>query len=160
MADAIDIIGPRAVAAITAFRDIAAVREALRARFGAAPPETAAWIEANGTRLSCLAPERFLVQADHAANLPHTLASLLDGIAAVTDQSDLWHTVAITGPSAADRLARIVPVDLDASVFPSGALALTRDLHIDIRLWRIGALAWELAVARSHAAYVTHALNA
>ncbi len=159
MADPIAPLPPRSVAAITAWRDVAAVREVLRTHFGAAPPEAPGWIEAGGTRLSCLAPNRFLVQGDREAALPSALAPLLDGIAAITDQSDLWHTVTIAGPTAAGLLARIVPVDLDGSVFPAGSLALTRGSHIDVRLWRLGETEWELAVTRSHAATIAHALT-
>ncbi len=159
MADTIRATPPRSVAAITAFRDAARVRDALRAHFGAEPPQTPGWIETNGARLSCLAPDRFLAQAPSDATLPATLAPLLEGIAAVTDQSDLWHTLTITGPQASDRLARIVPVDLHPSVFPAGALALTRGFHVDIRLWRLGSEEWELAVSRSHAATIAHALD-
>lgn len=150
---------PRSVAAITAFGDASRLRDALRAHVGAEPPDTPGWIEAGATRLSCLAPERFLAQGPRDAALPGTLAALLDGIAAVTDQSDLWHTVTIAGPQASDRLARIVPVDLHPTAFPVGALALTRGFHVDIRLWRLGADEWELAVARSYARTIAHALG-
>lgn len=158
MADATRTVPPRSIAAITAF-DVAQVREALRTQFGTAAPDTPGWVEADGVRLSSLAPTRLLAQADRHTNLPATLATLLGDIAAVTDQSDLWHTVAIAGPSAVERLARIVPVDLDRSVFPVGHLALTRGFHIDIRLWRLDDQQWELAVARSHAAHLAHALG-
>ena len=151
MADAIRTTPPRSVAAVTALRDPARVRDALRRHFRTAPSETAGWVDAAGTRLSRLAPDRFLVQGARDSAVPATLAPLLDGIAAVTDQSDLWHTVTITGPSAADHLGRIVPVDLHLSVFPAGRLALTRGQHVDLRLWRLGAEEWELAVARSYA---------
>lgn len=157
MADVISIAPARSIAAVTAYRDVARTREALRAHFGAAPPITAGWIDAVGLRLSCLAPDRFLVQGSRNSALAAKLAPLLDGHAAVTDQSDLWHTVAIT--AAADLLARIVPVDLDLAAFPPGHLALTRGFHVDVRLWRLAERDWELAVVRSHAAYIAHALE-
>ena len=159
MADAITINAPRAIAAIAAFGDVSRLSDILQGEFGTAPPETSGWVEAGGVRLSRIAPNRVLVQGDRATNLAARLATLCDGIAAVTDQSDLWHSVTIAGPSAPERLARIVPVDLDQSVFPAGHLALTRGFHVDIRLWRLGDQKWELAVARSHAAYLAHALD-
>jgi sarcosine oxidase subunit gamma len=54
------------------------------------------------------------------------LAAALAEPAAVTDQSDAWSGLALSGPSAAAVLARLVPIDLDPAAFPPGAVARTR----------------------------------
>ncbi len=47
----------------------------------------------------------------------------LDGIAALTDQSDGWSVFQLTGPGAVDVLARLVPLDLRPASFGKGACA-------------------------------------
>jgi len=142
---------PRSIAGIAAFRDHAAVLAALQSEFGMSPPEASAFIEGAGVTVSCLGPSRYCAAADRAADLPRRLAAALSGLAAVTDQSDLWHLFALSGPGAADALSRVVPIDLAEEAFPVGALALTRAGHFNVRLWRIDVQTYEIAVPRSYA---------
>jgi sarcosine oxidase subunit gamma len=109
--------------------------------------------------LSCLAPGRYLATADRLADLPSRFARSLSSLAAITDQSDLWHTLTLTGPAAALVLARLVPINLAPEIFPVGALALTRAGHLDVRLWHIADATYELATPRSYAADLDHALH-
>jgi sarcosine oxidase subunit gamma len=161
MSDALGLTepAPRSIAGIASFRDHAALLDALQSEFGLAPPATAAFVEASGVTLSTLAPSRYLAMADREAALPRRLVAALSAHAAITDQSDLWHLFALSGPGASDALSRVVPIDLAPEAFPIGALALTRAGHLNVRLWHIAAQAYEIAVARSYADDLRHDLE-
>jgi len=142
---------PRSIAGIASFRDHAALLAALQSEFGVSPPAGSAFVEASGVCLSTLAPFRYLAMADRSADLPRRLVAALSTHAAITDQSDLWHVFALSGPGVSDALSRVVPIDLASEAFPVGALALTRAGHFNVRLWHIDARTYEIAVPRSYA---------
>jgi sarcosine oxidase subunit gamma len=50
---------------------------------------------------------------------------LLDGLAAVTDQSDGWTCLRLGGLGVAEVLARLTPIDLREPAFPPGTTART-----------------------------------
>jgi sarcosine oxidase subunit gamma len=72
----------------------------------------------------------------------------------------MWAAWRLCGAHARDCLARVVPVDLDPDIFQVGNLALTRAGHLDVRICRIEADAYEITVTRSTAADLLHALSA
>ena len=152
-------VPPRSVAGIASFRDEAALHSALAAEFGASVPSKASFLQAGPITLACIAPTRFLASGDAGANLPARLARTLDGLAAVTDQSDMWATWRASGAGVREWLARVVPIDLEKSVFQVGDLALTRAGHLDVRIWRVAGEAYEIAVTRSAAGNLLHALE-
>jgi heterotetrameric sarcosine oxidase gamma subunit len=86
--------------------------------------------------------QAFLLDADPAP---------LEGIAALTDQSDGWCGLTLTGAAATDVLSRLVPVDLRLSVLPSGACIRTGLNHMNAVLWRTAPDAFTLLVFRSMA---------
>jgi sarcosine oxidase subunit gamma len=155
----IEQAAPRAIAGIAAFRDRAALRAALQSEYGTPPPTTQAFIQAGPVTLSCLSPTRYLAAAPRDTALPAHLAHTLAGLAAVTDQSDLWAIFTLSGPQGRDRLARLVPIDVAPNIFRIGALALTRAGHVDVRVWRVGEDLYDIAVARSYGADLRHALG-
>jgi sarcosine oxidase subunit gamma len=155
----IQLAAPRSIAGIAAFRNRDGLLAALQAEFGVAVPTAPRWVEAAEVMLSCLAPNRFLATADRAANLPNRLAKSLAGLAVVTDQSDFWITIIVSGPSVRDMLARVVPIDLDPAKFSVGDLALTRGGHLDVRLWRVAEDSYEVAASRSYAQDFRHLLK-
>jgi sarcosine oxidase subunit gamma len=142
---------PRSAAGIAAFRDLARLRDALQTELGADIPATPRFIHAGDLTLSCLSPSRYLVTGPRDAKLAPRFAHKLQDLAAVTDQSDLWHVFICAGRQIRESLARLVPIDLRPEIFAIGSLALTRAGHFDARLWRIGDDTYELAVARSYA---------
>ena len=152
-------VPPRSIAGIASFRDQDRLQAALRTEFGAAVPTVAGFVQAGAITLACIAPARFLASGDAGANLPARLAKALDGLAAVTDQSDMWATWHVSGAGVRECLARVVPIDLASDVFQVGDLALTRASHLDVRVCRVGADAYEIAVTRSVAADLLHALE-
>jgi sarcosine oxidase subunit gamma len=153
------LISPRSAAGIAAFRNHDAARAALQNLFGVTPPTGAGFIQAGPVTLSCLSPNRYFAVGPRDSGLPSLLARALDGIAAVTDQSDMWASFALSGDDVQETLARIVPIDLTPSRFPVGALALTRAGHCDVRLWRVAYRRYELSVDRSCADDLRYALG-
>ncbi|MGQ0565733.1 MAG: sarcosine oxidase subunit gamma [Gemmobacter sp.] len=61
----------------------------------------------------------------------------LGGLAATTDQTDGWVALSLSGPSAADVLMRLVPLDLRA--FAPGDAARSGLNHMPLILWRDAA---------------------
>ena len=79
--------------------------------------------------------------------------------AAVTDQSDAWVVVSVTGDAVTDVLARLVPVDLRMTVFPEGQVAKTMLAHMPVTIIRTGDAAFEIMAMRSMAATLVHELE-
>ena len=79
--------------------------------------------------------------------------------AALTDQSDGWAVVRLTGTGARDVLARLTPVDLRDSVFKRGHTARTELAHMMASITRMGAQSWQIMVFRGFAATLVHDLR-
>lgn len=79
----------------------------------------------------------------------------LDG-AAVTDQSDGWTVLAVSGTAAVEVLARLVPMDLRLAAFPVGRVLRTQVNHMNAVILRTGACAVEIMVFRSMARTAWH----
>ncbi|MGP1358577.1 sarcosine oxidase subunit gamma [Roseicyclus sp.] len=79
--------------------------------------------------------------------------------AAVTDQSDAWAAVLLSGPDAREVLARLVPVDLRPEVFGVDAAARTLLGHMSCVLVRTGADDYLAMVFRSMAGTAAHELE-
>ena len=80
----------------------------------------------------------------------------LEGIAALTDQTDGWARLRLRGPGAVAVLARLVPLDLGAAAFPEGAVARTGLNHMMAVLTREGPDAFGIMVFRSMAGSAVH----
>lgn len=85
-------------------------------------------------------------------------AVALDGLAAVTDQSDAWALVQITGPRVEDVLARLVPVDLRNTTFKKNHVTKTMLGHMSVTITRIGPQTFEIMAMRSMSATLVHDL--
>jgi heterotetrameric sarcosine oxidase gamma subunit len=83
---------------------------------------------------------------------------MMDG-AAVTDQSDGWAVLAVSGTGAVEVLARLVPLDLRLAVFPVGRVARTGLNHMNAVILRTGDYAFEIMVFRSMARTAWHELE-
>ena len=79
--------------------------------------------------------------------------------AAVTDQSDAWAVVEISGEGVEDVLARLVPADLRVSKLPVNTVAKTMLAHLSVTITRTGAGAFEIMVMRSMAKTLVHDLE-
>lgn len=127
----------------------AAVSAALRETTGVVLPDTGRCIQTGG------------VTAVWAGQgITFVLGAGCAGIkgAAITDQSDAWVHVSLTGAGAVDVLARLVPIDLRASVFPAGHAARTLVGHMSALIWRDVAV-FHILVFRSMAGTLLHELE-
>jgi heterotetrameric sarcosine oxidase gamma subunit len=84
----------------------------------------------------------------------------LDGLAALTDQSDGWAALRLDGPGAGDVLARLYPLDLRAAAFPLGRVARAPLNHMSSILMRPGPQSFEVLVFRSMARTAWHEAEA
>lgn len=80
--------------------------------------------------------------------------------AAITDQSDAWIVLRLTGRDAEAVLARLVPIDLRQSVFKRGHTARTLMFHVSISITRTGANSFDLLAFRSMATTAVEELSA
>lgn len=80
--------------------------------------------------------------------------------AALTDQSDGWTVLALSGAAAVDVLARLVPMDLRLTAFPVGAVLRSQVNHMNAVILRTGDHAVEIMVFRSMARTAWHELQA
>ena len=78
--------------------------------------------------------------------------------AALTDQTDGWATLTLTGPVAVDALMRLVPLDLRLSAFPVGRTTRAPLNHMQMQITRTAPDAFELMVFRSMARTAWHEL--
>lgn len=86
---------------------------------------------------------------------PHDLA----GQAAVTDQSDGWIWVRLSGADAVPVLARLVPLDLRPQGFAVGSSARSTLGHLPVLLVRRAPDVFQIAAFRSMAGSLVHDLT-
>lgn len=126
-----------------------AVAKGLKA-LGLAMPEPNTFVEKKGLRIVWTGREQaFLIGAE---------SPVLEG-AAVTDQSDGWAVLSLSGPAAADVLARLVPMDLRLSACPVGTALRSQLYHMNAVILRAGDYAFEIMVFRSMARTAWHELE-
>ncbi len=83
----------------------------------------------------------------------------LEGLAALSDQSDGWARIRLKGPGSAAVLARLVPLDLRPAAFAEGQVARSGLNHMMMILLRSGAESFDIMVFRSMAASAVHELH-
>lgn len=79
--------------------------------------------------------------------------------AALTDQSDAWTAVTLSGDDVESVLARLVPLDLSAIQFKRGHTARSQIQHMAGSITRIGNDTFLLMVFRSMAGTLLHDLE-
>lgn len=156
-------ISPRETLAIVSFAALrgkeAALREAVRAGYGAELPQRPARIKGVGTDFVWAGPDHWLAvtEREPGRDLEAELKAQLADIASVVDQSDGRVVVRIAGPRARDVLAKGVPVDLHPRAFRTGDVAITHASHIGVILWQTDdAPTYEAALFRSYADSFAH----
>jgi len=128
----------------------------------------------SGPRRSCTAPIAFASVGpgawlasceDGYSTFADSLAVLFEDLAAVTDQSDGYAVLRLSGASVPTILSKLVPLDLDPRAFQPGHIGTTIAAHIKAVLWRLPELdgslpSFEIAVPRSLAGSFWDALIA
>jgi sarcosine oxidase subunit gamma len=126
-----------------------AVAKGLKA-LGLTFPAPNSFVEKKGARIVWTGREQ--------AFLMGVAPPVLEG-AAVTDQSDGWAVLALSGAAAVDVLARLVPVDLRLGACPAGTALRTQLNHMNAIILRTGDYAFEILVFRSMARTAWHELE-
>lgn len=117
---------------------------------GLAMPEPNSFAEKKGARIVWTGRDQaFLMGVE---------APALEG-AAVTDQSDGWAVLGLSGAGAVDVLARLVPVDLRLAALPVGRVIRTQLNHMNVVILRTGDHAFEILGFRSMARTAWHELE-
>lgn len=83
----------------------------------------------------------------------------LSAHAALTDQSDAWARLVLSGPLARTVLARLVPLDLSPAAFPVGAAARSMLGHMNMLITQPEAGVFTLMIYRSMTATAVHELS-
>ena len=113
----------------------------------------------NGVTALCLGPDEWWLIAEDGPKLTEKLKkALARHHAAVTDISENWTTLQVSGPKARDLLAKASPLDLHPAKFPVGHCAQSLGAKADITLLLVedgkDGPTFEVWVRRSFAAYL------
>jgi heterotetrameric sarcosine oxidase gamma subunit len=79
--------------------------------------------------------------------------------AALSDQSDAWARLVLSGPLARAALARLVPLDLSPAAFPVGAAARSMLGHMNMLIVQAEEGVFTLMVYRSMTGTAVHELS-
>ena len=127
------------------------LRAILAERFGLSVPEAGATAFDGERGLVWSAPGQWLAVSPTRQGFD-ALPAALQGVAAVTDQSDGRALVRVSGPKARTLLAKGVAIDLHPRAFGPGRAAVTSIAHIGVQFWqRDAGPTYDIAVARSFA---------
>ncbi|WP_240035699.1 sarcosine oxidase subunit gamma [Hwanghaeella grinnelliae] len=157
-----EIAGMGLVSIATPRGGVDALQGAVQSAYGCAlPPTGSSTIGNDGAiRLMGLQPGQvFALFAYDGDTAVTEIEKALGDNGYYTDQSDSWAMLHLSGSAAIDALARICPLDLDASVFPDGTVARTVMEHMGVIVLREGTDGFLLMAARSSAANFLHAVE-
>ena len=142
-----------------------ALGQRVKERFGLLLPDGPRRQAAGGVAFAGTGPGMWLAARERGGNdFAAALEAELGDLAAVTDQSDGYAVLRLTGPELRNALAKLIPLDLHARAFKPGDVASTVASHMGVTLWRLddaadGSPVFEFAVFRSLAGSFWHALS-
>ena len=143
----------------------ARVVEVFRAQFGLEPPEGPRRVNRGDLAVAGIGPETWLATHDNAGNaFAQSLRSLLGDSASVSDQSDAYVILRLTGPKVRQTLAKLIPIDIHPRSFRVNDLAQTVCGYVNVSLWRLedtasGDPVFEIWTGRSLAVSLHEALS-
>jgi heterotetrameric sarcosine oxidase gamma subunit len=111
-----------------------------------------------------LGPDSWLASKERDGNdFAVSLRAALGTIASVSEQSDGYAVLRLSGSKVRETLAKLIPIDLHPRAFRPGNAASTVASHIGVTLWRLddstdGLSVFEMVMFRSLAASFWHAL--
>ena len=149
-----EIVSARAILQVTcAARMADELRYQVQQRLKIALPDRPQVELASGLALACIGACRWLAMTEDvpAHVLTTGLTNVLKDLVAITDVSDHYAVVRLSGSATREVLAQAVPVDLHPSAFDVAALALTNVHHVPAILVRIDEAAFEVLLPRSYA---------
>jgi len=129
-----------------------AVVSALAQRHGVEPHDSSRRVANSEVAFIGCGPRQWIAIAEPpaAADFVAGLQTTLEGLAAVSDQSDGRVVIRLSGAHVRDVLAKGVPIDLDPRAFGPDDAAVTLAAHIGVHLWQRDAQpTYELMAFRS-----------
>lgn len=142
----------------------AALAQQFQTHFGISLPGAPQRVASGDVAVLGLGPGTWLATREQGGNaFALALQPLLAGSASISDQSDAYVGLRLTGPGVRETLAKLIPIDLHPRAFVVGQVAETVAAHIGVLLWRLedaadGSSVFELAVPRSSSVSFCHAL--
>ncbi|HUA25590.1 MAG TPA: sarcosine oxidase subunit gamma family protein [Steroidobacteraceae bacterium] len=143
----------------------ARLAEIFRSRFGMELPHGPRRVSHEDVGIAGMGPETWLAMCDGAGNgFAESLRPALGDCASVSDQSDAYAILRLTGPRVRAALAKLTPIDIHPRTFPVNSVAQTLCGYVNVMLWRLedttrGDPVFELWVAGSLAASLHHAIS-
>lgn len=130
----------------------AGLTEALKNGWGLDLPTAPGSATAGEVRAIRTAPDQLMLVFPHREpDAARQVAAKLDGRGYVTDQTDAWVVLEISGPDTPAALERLTMLDVSDDRFPEGAAARTLMHHMGAILIRLGATRYLLLSASSSA---------
>jgi sarcosine oxidase subunit gamma len=136
----------------------------IRERFGIDLPQGPCRSAATGVAFAGTGPAAWLALAEREGNdFAARLMDALDGVASVSDQSDGYTLIRLSGNHVRDALAKLLPIDVHPRAFKLGDVASTVASHIGVTVWRLpdepdSAAVFEVILFRSLTRSFWHAL--
>ncbi len=139
----------------------AAAKKAIKAAYGKALPEPGKSVASkDGARLVRLGQDAAFVIFTHATpDAEAVVGGKLKDTVYVTDQTDVWTGLEISGPNARTALERICPLDLHPAAFAVDDAYRTVMEHLGVLIIRTGEDAYLLLSASSSANSFLHAVE-
>jgi sarcosine oxidase subunit gamma len=137
----------------------------VRARFGIELPSEPRRAGAGNISFTGIGRGAWLASCEKGGNsFAASLKETIGDLATISDQSDGYAVLRVTGPRARNTLAKLLPIDLHPRTFKPGDVAATLAAHVGITLWRLddgvdGSAVFEIAVFRSLAGSFWHAIS-
>ena len=141
-----------------------AMAAAFKKHLGTAPPDATQAVTARGMKIIPSALDQvFIIGTMAPAELEENLKAGFGACASLTDQSDGWAVLRLTGERAHETLERLSMVDLSPRKFGIGQVARTVFEHINVLVMRDKplpgeALRYLILTPRSSAQDLCHAL--
>jgi sarcosine oxidase subunit gamma len=139
-----------------------ALGKALASAYGTGLPVVgqSAKSKAGDARFLGLARDQAFMLFDEPGGNPlDAIAREIADAAYLTNQSDSWAMIRISGPKSRTALERICPLDLHPSAFPEGKVARTVMEHLGVIILHEALDRFLLMSARSYAGSFLHAVE-
>lgn len=145
--------GLRLATVIARKGDRETLASAMRSAFGLDLPAGPKRAVSGETALLGTGPRTWLaVQDGGEGDLAQRLRDALGPAVAVSDQSDGYGVLRLSGPKSRDVLAKGLAVDLHPRAFTPGDVAVTTCSHIGVTIWQVDdAPTYEVTLFRSFA---------
>lgn len=140
--------------------ETAEIAAAFEKGWGLALPEPRGSTVHGASRAVWTAPDQILLMFPHSSpTVSVRVSETLEGAGYVTDQTDAWVALEVSGPDTGAAMERLCPLDLSLSAFPTNASARTIMEHLGAFVVRIDDERLLLLSARSSARSFLHAVE-